>query len=259
MHILLGKSQLGYLYISGLVNSIDPTEQSVCSIECINLAMTSVESHREHYAQLIKISLMLSKDDLKNLIFAYGDVLPSAAANKVTAGTDLFRELKQRGRLSPSNYGCLKERLVTIGREDLASMLPDPVNVSDGEKDGRYFPAEVNIAANLRACAEGASDAAYSYRMLLLHLSEQITNEEVQKVAFVMCPELCDESIDALGLIRYLSNNRDITSISFLKLLSSTLIIIGRTDLAQFLNSSSVEATLALSISLSKLTTTATN
>jgi hypothetical protein len=201
---------------------------------------------------------MLSKDDLKNLIFACGDVLPSAAADKITAGTDLFRELKQRGCLSPSNYDYLKEQLIAVGRDDLASMLPDPVNVSNTEKDGRYCPAEVNIPANLRVCAKG-SDAAYPYRMLLMHLSEQITNEEAQKVAFVMCPELCDGSIDAFGLVRYLSNNRDITSTSFLKILSSALIVIGRTDLAQFLNSGSVEATLALSLSLSKLTTTATN
>lgn len=223
----------------------------------MHLAMTS--SHGEHYAQLIKISRMLSKDDLKNLIFACGDVLPTAAANKVTAGTDLFRELKQRGCLSPSNYDYLKEQLVAIGRDDLAFMLPDPVNVSDGEKDGRYSPAEVNIPAHLRACTEGTSDAAYSYRMLLLRLSEQITNEEAQKLAFAMCPELCDESVDAFRLICYLSNNRNITSAGFLKTLSSTLIVIGRTDLAQFLNSNSTEATLVLSLSLSKLTTTATN
>ncbi len=218
--------------------------------------MTS--SHREHYAHLIKISRMLSKNDLKNLIFACGDVLPSAAADKITAGTDLFRELKQRGRLSPSKYDYLKEQLIAVGRDDLASMLPDPVNVSDAEKDGRYSPAEVNIPANLRVYAEG-SDAMNPYRMLLMHLSEQITNEEAQKVAFVMCPELCNVNVDAFGLIRHLSNNRDITSTSFLKILSSTLIVIGRTDLAQFLNSNSVETTLALSLSLSKLTTTATN
>ena len=222
-------------------------------------------SHKEHYAQLIKISQMLSKDDLKNLVFACGDVLPSAAADKVTAGTDLFRELKQRGHLSSSSCDYLKEQLVVVGREDLASTLPDPINVSDEENDGRYKcfccvestppPVKICIPANLRVSAE-SSDAD---RMLLMHLSEQITNEEAQKIAFVMCPELCDESIEsAFGLIRYLSRNRDITSTSFLKTLSSTLVIIGRTDLAQSLKSSSVGAVLTLSASLSSLTTTAT-
>ena len=223
-------------------------------------------SHKEYYAQLIKTSQMLSKDDLKNLVFACGDVLPSAAADKVTAGIDLFRELKQRGYLSPSNYGYLKEQLVVVGRDDLASMLPDPVNVSDEENDGRYgcfccvdSPMKVSIPASLRVCAEDSgSDTAYPHRMLLMHLSEQITNEEAQKLALVMCPELCDESIDAFGLIRYLLSNRDITSTNFLKVLTTTLIVIGRTDMAQFLNSRSVEATLTLSPSLTNVTTTAT-
>ena len=224
-------------------------------------------SHKEYYAQLIKISQMLSKDDLKNLVFACGDVLPSAAADKVTAGTDLFRELKQRGYLSPSNCGYLKEQLVIVGRDDLASMLPDPVNVSqDEENDGRYgcfccvdSPTKINIPVSLRVCAEDSgSDAAYPHRMLLMHLSEQITNEEAQKLAFVMCPELCDETVDAFGLICYLSSNRDITSTSFLKVLTSALIVIGRTDLAQFLKFSSVEATLTLSPPLKGVTTTAT-
>lgn len=216
--------------------------------------------HKEHYAQLIKISQMLSKDDLKSLVFACGGIVPPAAADKVIAGTDLFRELKQRGRLSPSNYDYLKEQLAVVGRDDLASMLPDPLDVSPDakEKDGRFDCVDLTTnVANLRVCAEDG-DTAYLYRMLLLQLSEQITNQEAQKLAFVMCPELCDESVDAFGFVRYLSSNRDITSASFLKILSSALIVIGRTDLAQFINSSCVEATLTVSSSPSNVTTTAT-
>ena len=225
-------------------------------------------SHKEHYARLIKISQMLSKDDLKSLIFVCGDILPSAAAERVTAGTDLFRELKQRGYLSPFKYDYLKEQLLVVGRDDLASMLPDPVNVFDERSDGSYrcsfcctvdSPGKV-VPANLRVCAEGSgSDAAYPYRILLMHLSEQITNEEAQKLAFVMCPELRDESVNPFGLICYLSSNRDIMSASFLDILSSSMIVIGRTDLAQYLNSrASVEATVALSPTLANITTSAT-
>ena len=224
-------------------------------------------SHKEHYARLIKISQMLSNDDLRNLTFACGDVLPSAAAEKVSAGIDLFRELKQRGYLSPSNYDYLKEQLAIVGRDDLASMLPDPVHVSDEKSDGSYgcsvcctrdSPGKV-IPASLRVCAEGSgSDAAYPYRMVLMHISEQITNVEAQKLAFVMCPELRDESITPFGLVCYLSNNRNIMSASFLDSLSSSLIVIGRTDLAQLLNSSSVKATVALSPILTNIATSDT-
>ena len=218
-------------------------------------------SQKDYYARLIKISQVLSKDDLKNLIFACGDVLPPAAADKVTAGTDLFHELKQRGRLGPSNYGYLREQLMVVGRDDLASTLPDQVDVFDEENDGSktYFccvgnPEDHIIPANLQLHPAGR-DATYSYRMLLMYLSEQITNEEAQKLAFVMCPELCDESVTPFGFIRYLSRNRDITSASFVDILSSSLNVIGRIDLAQFVNS--MEATQALSPSLSNNLTSA--
>ena len=210
----------------------------------VNFVMASYQ--KEYYTQLIKISRVLSKDDLKNLIFACGDILPPAAADKVTTGTDLFRELKQRGQLGPSNYDYLREQLIVVGRDDLASMLPDDqIDVFDKEndEDKTYFCCIDNpgktIPVNLRLHPVG-SDATYPYRMLLMYLSEQITNEEAQKLAFIMCPELCDDSIASFQLICYLSRNRDIISASFFDTLSSSLSIIGRTDLAQLLDSTKV-------------------
>ena len=82
---------------------------------------------------LTNLSLKLSKDDLKSLAFPCGDVLPQAVADKLTSGNDLLRELKQRGQLGPANYDYLREKLELVGRNDLAVMLPDRVELYFGQ------------------------------------------------------------------------------------------------------------------------------
>ena len=59
----------------------------------------------EYYSTLTELSQRLSKDDLNNLVYSCGNILPLLIAEKITAGIHLFQELKQRGHLGPSNYG----------------------------------------------------------------------------------------------------------------------------------------------------------
>ena len=128
-----------------------------------------------------------------------------------------------------------------MGRDDLASVVPDQIDFDDDrERSETCTCCEDNprtmTPASLRFLP-AQSDPVYHYRMLFVCLSEQITNEEAQKLAFIVCPELDDENITPFGLIRYLSRNRDFSSANFFDTLSCSLIVIGRTDLARFLDS----------------------
>lgn len=221
----------------------------------------AANSQREYYLLLVKLSQRLSKDDLKNLVFACGDVLPPSASEKIRAGTDLFCELKQRGHLGPTNYDYLREQLLVVGRNDLASMLPGQLDTYFGQESNRnktYFccicspTVPTNISMPRWCPPSTSSDTAHSYKMFLLHLSEQITLEDAKKLAFLVCPEQCSDGITPFGLICCLARRGDITSTSFVDNLSICLDAIGRADLAQFLNSMKAPQALLSSLSTSQ-------
>ena len=86
----------------------------------------------DYYSMLTELSLRLSRDDLTNLIFSCGNILPPSAAEKITTGVHFFQELKQRGHLGPANFDYLRKQLVLVGRHDLASMLPDQFEILFG-------------------------------------------------------------------------------------------------------------------------------
>ena len=50
-----------------------------------------------------------------------------AKAEKISSGIELFKALKHLDLLGPDKYEYLREQLVTVGRLDLASLLPTPL------------------------------------------------------------------------------------------------------------------------------------
>jgi hypothetical protein len=94
----------------------------------------------DYYSTLTELSLRLSQDDLTNLVFSCGNILPPSTAEKITTGVHLFQELKQRGRLGPTNFDYLRKQLELVGRRDLASMLPDQFEILFGR------PSEIKDA-----------------------------------------------------------------------------------------------------------------
>ena len=215
-------------------------------------------NYRSYHCLLTNLSQRLSKDDLKHLIFSCEDVLPPFAAERITAGIDFFRALKQRGHLGPTNYDYLREKLVLIGRNDLASMLPDQFEILFGQASDRstYFgcvdscavPVPVPIDLQLpESCSPNVAQ-----RMFLLRLSEQLTSEDLKKLAFLMCPSHHCDQITAFNLANFLEREESITSVRFIGHLSSCLKAVGRADLAQFLDSLMAPQTLLSSLSTSQ-------
>ena len=215
-------------------------------------------NYRSYYYLLTSLSQRLSKDDLKNLIFSCGDVLPPSTAEKITAGTDLFRELQQRGHLGLTNYEYLREKLVLVGRNDLASELPDHFEILFGQASDRstYFgcvasrvvPVTVPVNFKLPKCCP--PDVAH--RMFLMCLCEQLTSEEIKKLAFLMYPSHDQDQITAFKLANFLEREESITSVSFIGHLSTCLEAVGRADLAQFLDSLKAPQALLSSLSASQ-------
>ena len=208
---------------------------------------SNCEHKRDYHLLLISLSQRLSKEDLKSLVFSCGDVLPRSAADSITAGTDLFRELNQRGHLGPSNYDYLRHNLELVGRNDLASLLPDQFEImfdkaraTEKTRFGYVSNPEVPAVHPMSfQLAKFTSAPSVTNRMFFLHLSEQLTSEELEKLAYLMCPQQCNNQFTAakvrLGLADLLEKGENVISLQFIHLLSTCLDAIGRADLAQHL------------------------
>ena len=223
---------------------------------------------RDYHLLVTNLSQRLSKEDLKCLIFSCGDVLPRFAADSITTGTDLFRELSQRGHLGPSNYDYLRDKLELLGRSDLASSLPDQFEILFGQVSGRgkmffggissptvpaatVYPMEFQLPKSTSLRIPGMV-----HRMFLLRLSEQLTSDELEKLAFLVCPKRFDDNLSGsklrLGLADLLDKGENVISIQFIDLLSTCLEAIGRADLAQHLCSLTAPQVLLSSFSTSQ-------
>ena len=223
------------------------------------------EHKREYHLLLTNLSQRLSKEDLKSLIFSCGDILPRFAADSITTGSDLFRELNQRGHLGPSNYEYLRDKLEQVGRNDLASLLPDQFEILFGQVSGRgkmFFSGISSPTVPTAAVCPMDFQLPKStipgvvHRMFLLRLSEQLTSDELEKLAFLVCPNRFDDHLSAsklrLGLADLLEKGENVISMQFIDLLSTCLEAIGRADLSQHLCSLTAPQTLLSSFSTSQ-------
>ena len=191
----------------------------------------------EYYFILTELSQRLSKDDLNNILFSCGDILPLSTAEKITTGIHLFRELKQRGRLGPANYDYLRKQLVLIGRHDLASMLPDQFEILFGRstvRDKGYFGCFISPNAPLNVIDTSVLDYSQpstESRVLLIHLSQQLNSEDAKKLAYLMYPT--HNEISAPKFAELLEKEGGLHSYNVINRLSSCLNVVGRVDLAQ--------------------------
>ena len=217
----------------------------------------------DYYSLLTDISQRLSRDDIGNLVFSCGHVIPKSVAERITIGIHLFQELKQRGHLGPGNYEYLRRHLMLVGRHDLASMLPDETEVLFGQtsvRDKGYFGCcvsptlpeptdEVNL---INSSVLQLSHSQNESRVLLMYLSEQLSAEDVKKLAFLMFPSQCHSCHTAIELAKLIETEGGLKSIDKITQLSSSLEAVGRVDLANLFNS--LKASQAL-FSLNSLST----
>ena len=180
-------------------------------------------------------------------------------------GTDLFRELSQRGHLGPSNYDYLRDKLEQVGRSDLASLLPDQFEIMFGqvgatEKTRFGYVSSSAVPVQLYPMSfqvtKFSSVPNVANRMFLLHLSEQLTSEELEKFAYLVCPKHCNDQFTVaklrLGLADLLEKEENVISLQFIDNLSTCLEAIGRADLAQYLCSLTAPQALLSSFSTSQ-------
>lgn len=114
---------------------------------------------------LLDICKALSRDDIKASAFLCTDLL-GRNPNSVESASDLFSRLEDQDHLSPEKPQLLKELLLTIQRPRLVRDL----GLSD------------------QACA--TTSLISPYRKLLYSLSEEITEEELRNVKFLLNKQL---------------------------------------------------------------------
>ena len=214
----------------------------------------------DYYSLLTDISQRLSSDDIGNLVFSCGYVIPKSVAKTITTGIHLFQELKQRDHLGPENYEFLRKKLLLVGRHDLAAMLPDQTDVLFGQtsvRDKGYFGCCVSPVLPDEFCLVNPSVLQFSNpknesRVLLLHLCEQLDADDVEKVAFLMFPSQYDSCHTAMELAKLIEERGGLKSIDTITHLSSSLGAAGRADLGNLLNSLKASQTV---LSLNSLST----
>ena len=211
----------------------------------------------DYYALLTKVAQQLTKDDLEKLVFSCGNIIPPSSAEKITSGIDLFRELKQRGHLGPANYDYLSEQLIVVGRQDLASMLPDKVEILYGEskiRDRMHLGCVLSPTAPV-VIPMHLSKLKFFHpntdsRMFLMHISQQLRSQDSMKIAFLMYPT--QSHITTFELAKLLEREGGMYSVDVVNRFASCLEAVGRYDLAELVKTLTAPHKLLSSLSTSQ-------
>ena len=79
-----------------------------------------------HRQTLNSISQRISLNDLEQMVFICEGILTESTTEEIQSAFSLLRELEHRTFLGPGKYDFLKEVLIDVGRNDLASTLSSP-------------------------------------------------------------------------------------------------------------------------------------
>ncbi|MBN3285460.1 FADD protein, partial [Polyodon spathula] len=96
----------------------------------------------EFLGLLYQISGSLDSENLKNLKFLCGDDIRKKELEKISSGTDLFKNLMEKGKISADNTGFLRLLLTNIKREDLLQKLDNFEKYGSGQQDDLPDAAE---------------------------------------------------------------------------------------------------------------------
>ncbi|KAK1159677.1 FAS-associated death domain protein-like [Acipenser oxyrinchus oxyrinchus] len=89
----------------------------------------------EFLGLLYQISRSLDSENLKNLKFLCGRDIGKKELEKISSGTDLFKNLMEQEKISIDNTGFLRFLLTSIKREDLLEKLENFEKYGSGERD----------------------------------------------------------------------------------------------------------------------------
>ena len=198
-----------------------------------------------HYFLLSSIAQQLSKNNTQDLVYACRDVLTESVADHISTGRDLFHELEHLACFGHNNYEFLQERLVLIGRSDLASMLPHEIEIILGgaltqSSDFGGIPTIVTQASTTTSSIVAKDGNSYSskvaHRKLLLQISDKLTSRDIKRLSFVcsLPDSLHREDMSAIELFQFLEK-QELISPDNNDFLIDRLEEIGRRDVANFL------------------------
>lgn len=173
---------------------------------------------------MIRIGQSLHNEDLNNLKYLCSDVVAESALDSVKTPTALFTLLQHGGHLREGSYEFVRKSLVSIGRNDLAMLLPSlQEDTPSSASDDHLCPA--------RFCQ-------LKHRMMLVSVANRMRREDVFKLAFinngkVEKNEENDTVVVALKVFAELEGSR-LLSCGDYSLLCDMFRLIGRIDLAEF-------------------------
>ena len=170
----------------------------------------------EHKELMLKVSHDLSKADFNDLKYWCDDIIAEAALEKVTCATRLFTLLQYHGLLGPGCYNFMSKALSSIGRKDLASLLPQD------EKLIEYYKFDGL-----------SSECVLKHRLALVAVAKRLRKEDIHNLLFVTSgkvksAEVTDDAISSLQVLAGLEESSLLCCFNLCDLLQQ----IGRRDLA---------------------------
>ena len=91
-----------------------------CQLLILMAARTSNPELYYFRCSLLKVSQKLRTENLRELVYICTEI---KSTEHITKGHDLFLDLEKKGLIMPGNYDYLLDRLLQIGREDIATYL----------------------------------------------------------------------------------------------------------------------------------------
>ena len=134
--------------------------------------MERVPEKFQHRLLMIRIGQRLSHSDLTDLKYLRGDILAESAIENAKTATDLFKLLEYRGFLGPDYYAFIKEGFMSMGRNDLAKLLPIPPENAIQDNcvhDNGHQP-------------DSHRDTQHDYQTMLVRIAGEMRSEDVAKL-----------------------------------------------------------------------------
>lgn len=131
---------------------------------------------------LLRIAQEMSSRDLENLKFACRDVIPESRLDFIHSSKDIFLILEEKGLLSTDKLDYLTRQLVDINRPQLLSHF---------ESFGFHIPDQHSSSGPSQSSTAIEDHSLNSieshFTRCLLALSQKLTAEEVDRLAFAWC------------------------------------------------------------------------
>ena len=127
---------------------------------------------------LLRISQEMSSRDLENLKFACRDVIPEARLDFIHSPKDVFQILEEKGLLATDKLEYLTRQLIDINRRQLLSHF---------ESFGFHIPEQPSSGLTTAVEDQSLNSIDSHFTRCLLALSQKLTAEEVDRLAFAWC------------------------------------------------------------------------